>query len=701
MSRKFIVNAITLVFLLSPQFMMGTASAKEVEEISCEDATEEQVLISFEEGEIAKNIAKFYAYLKEIHKLPTKDYTVKAGKALAVSLVEDKILFRGYPSAEFDPLLCKLNPDIWGTNCDTDDYPSGITIQVPDVQLTAYDYFMPYYPKKGETVEEILKTVEAKVKKQGASEDRIQEFLLEYQTNLTQTDRPDLIDIYIPAVGYEVKLCLPRSEVENPDSKLFNLAPGNFFVTRLEKPVKLYSEPEPCEKLPGNNSLAMINHYYPKDLNDLKREEQAIVAIFDTEINVSHQDFWARNNVNAFENISSNSDSRPPISWDTAETCPHEENPSSFVKEMDHGTHLAGIIGARENQYGIKGVHPAVRLLTYGTENESIVEKLRDAIVYERAGIINMSWGFENDDSSNLTKLMRDYKKVLFVVAAGNMERQDHEKLEEIAEMTDMTDRMKKMESFFTKIPVCLYDFPNVITVGAMNSQNNNLWKESKRGEPFVHIAAPGESILSTFRQSQYIRASGTSQATAFVSGAAALLKSYQQYLSAEQIKERLMYTADLIPDLEEKLVSGRLLEGKVVSGRLNVKRALMHWDKDVLFLKTSSAEWIGELVPAPEDQDRLFKIYALGVGEDIKIEELRRIWWDEESKTYTVITYEKQKDGSRKFCKRVGVWFQPDGQPTFQAEVKQLAFKNGDTKPRPITLSNIRDLIVGIPRTD
>jgi subtilisin family serine protease len=68
------------------------------------------------------------------------------------------------------------------------------------------------------------------------------------------------------------------------------------------------------------------------------------------------------------------------------------------------------------------------------------------------------------------------------------------------------------------------YPLDNIISVASINRQDQ-LLPSSNFGK-LVHVAAPGLSILSTLPGGRYGMMSGTSQATAFVTGAAALMAS-------------------------------------------------------------------------------------------------------------------------------------------------------------------------------
>jgi subtilisin family serine protease len=95
----------------------------------------------------------------------------------------------------------------------------------------------------------------------------------------------------------------------------------------------------------------------------------------------------------------------------------------------------------------------------------------------------------------------------------------------------------------------------------------NKLLNSSNWGKKSVDVAAPGENIYSTLPRGQFGYMSGTSQATAFVTGVAALLLSYDSTLKPQQIKEIIMGSVDRFPHLEDKLAAG---------GRVNAYKALL-----------------------------------------------------------------------------------------------------------------------------
>ena len=104
-----------------------------------------------------------------------------------------------------------------------------------------------------------------------------------------------------------------------------------------------------------------------------------------------------------------------------------------------------------------------------------------------------------------------------------------------------------------------------MISVAATDSNDNLAWF-SDYGAGSVDIGAPGQSILSTWPGGGYMYEDGTSMATPFVAGAAALVKAADPNATAVGIKALLMGTADPASDLAGAVASG---------GRLDVSAAV------------------------------------------------------------------------------------------------------------------------------
>ena len=175
---------------------------------------------------------------------------------------------------------------------------------------------------------------------------------------------------------------------------------------------------------------------------------------------------------------------------------------ASYGDVHGHGTHIAGIIAAKNNDMGIIGVAPDSRLLNAKVADDMgrcYASALAEGIVWavdNGASVINISVEIRGD-SSELEKAV-DYawsEGSLVVAAAGN----------------DGNDS-----------PVYPAGYDNCVAVAATN-QNDGLAVLSNHGD-WVDVAAPGFSIYSTLPDDDYGIKTGTSFACAYVSGMAALL---------------------------------------------------------------------------------------------------------------------------------------------------------------------------------
>ena len=213
----------------------------------------------------------------------------------------------------------------------------------------------------------------------------------------------------------------------------------------------------------------------------------------------------------------------------------------------DHGTHVAGIIAADPTQGKLTGVAPKAKVIPANFMNQKGEGSLSDAVLAmdyvanEGARIINASWGGPCP-SPTLEAAVRglEGRGVLFVTASGN----------------DGVD-LDAVPSY-----PAAYTAATQITVAATYS-SDFLTGWSNSSFKFVNLAAPGAQILSTVPGGLYRSLDGTSMATPFVAGAAALLLSAKPSATPAQVKQALLSSVDV----KEYRVSSQ--------GRLNVRKAL------------------------------------------------------------------------------------------------------------------------------
>jgi len=224
-----------------------------------------------------------------------------------------------------------------------------------------------------------------------------------------------------------------------------------------------------------------------------------------------------------------------------------------------HGTHIAGIVGAEGgNNYGVTGVAPKVSLMILKyfdpkSASNNLVNTIKafDYAVRMNAHVINYSGGGLEFSKKEFMAVKRaEQKGILFVAAAGN----------------------ERTNSDFNKYYPADYDLDNIISVTAINPTQRVL-SSSNYGVNTVDIAAPGENIYSTLPDKSFGPMTGTSQATAFVSGVAALLMSHNRDFDAKAVRKYILRTGDSLKWLKTKTQTSK---------KLNVYRSLTMLDQGV-----------------------------------------------------------------------------------------------------------------------
>jgi len=370
-----------------------------------------------------------------------------------------------------------------------------------------------------------------------------------------------------------------RKRIEKIDVYCIRIPPHKTLLEMIEKyekdPNVEYAEPNYVRKAyiipndpgcqgPNPPQWGIFKIKAPQAWETEKGASNIIIAIVDSGVNYNHEDLSAHIWLNDDPVDGSDNDGNGKIDdycgWDFVGsdfTSPSEDNNPMDV--VDHGTYCAGIACAEtDNATGIAGVSwdskiMVVRVLDdIGYSNDSIIAPGIRYAADEGADIINLSLG--GPASSNTLKNAVNYvynKGCTLVAASGNS------------------------NSPSVDYPAA-YD--NVIAVGATNQNDERCdvsdWGYDSEGRPQgsnygeeLEVVAPGNDILSTLLGGGYGQDSGTSYATPFVAGLAALIWSRNPDLPNSDVMDIIKSSADDIESEGWDEYTGY--------GRINVERAL------------------------------------------------------------------------------------------------------------------------------
>jgi serine protease len=320
-----------------------------------------------------------------------------------------------------------------------------------------------------------------------------------------------------------------------------------------------------------NSGLADADIDAPEAWDLTTGSGSVVVAVIDTGVDYTHPDLaaniWTNPGETGLDSLGRDKASNgvdddgngfvdDVHGWDA------RNNDGDPMDDHDHGTHVAGTIGAvGNNSLGVVGVNWNVTMVATkflgadgsGTTAGAVtcldyLHNLKDRGVNILATSNSWGSGSENDQALKDAIERSHARGILFVAAAGN---------------GDFFGRGINNDS--SPFYPASFNNANIIAVAATD-RNDRKAPWSNYGAASVDLGAPGVSIWSTIRNGSYDSFSGTSMATPHVTGAAALLRAYDPTITHLQIKDRLLSTGDPNTDLEGRTVSGN---------RLNVHNAL------------------------------------------------------------------------------------------------------------------------------
>jgi subtilisin family serine protease len=224
----------------------------------------------------------------------------------------------------------------------------------------------------------------------------------------------------------------------------------------------------------------------------------------------------------------------------------HHDGVTSGDDDVGHGSHIAGIIGAKDNSIGVVGIVPDARLWSIkvcDSAGDCKVSNQIKGIEYaiehaDEIDVLNLS--IENPNSPALNSAIDAAVNagITVIASAGNRG----------ADASQTTPANN----------------PNVLTVSAIGDSDGKcggvgeeiVLKQGKVSDdgfaffsnfgPAVKIAAPGVKIFSTYNGTGYAVDSGTSMAAPHVSGAAALYKLQNPTASPSEVMKNILAQGSL-----------------------------------------------------------------------------------------------------------------------------------------------------------
>ena len=198
------------------------------------------------------------------------------------------------------------------------------------------------------------------------------------------------------------------------------------------------------------------------------------------------------------------------IDFDHPDLTVDQQRSKSFINGVEsadddngHGTHIAGVIGAKNNDIGVMGVAAGATLVSLKAldkdgngELSAIIEALGYVNENGHAGdVVNLSVGEDNVSTILDDQVKNTAARGIYVaIAAGND---------------------KELAANFSPGRA---NGKNIFTVSAIDSLDN-FASFSNYGNEVIDYAAPGVRILSTYKDGKYAYMSGTSMASPHLAG--------------------------------------------------------------------------------------------------------------------------------------------------------------------------------------
>jgi hypothetical protein len=565
-------------------------------------------------GSVSEVMAAFYEYQHGRGILPVRDVPVTHN--VERTLRVNRVLLAGYVT-QLDALLCRINPGLCGRDGKLRPVHEGETVRVPDIHSENYIDAISV-TLKGERLGDVLdRSVQSAEFASFKSEGRLREMNADVYGGkepagplLTRTGGTFTVPVeyvrYIAAI--DAADAPPRPGALTALVKRFE---GLSIISQEERLAMAYGtsvqppqEPVEFAKLRKAFERVLKTIEY-EPLPDALHLQTVKVGIAEKVFDENHPVFadaasrvWLppEDVINAL-----NSGGAPPPAFSLREPT-----------ELDHGTGVAALIAGRKLAFGGSGLAPKVLVVPLHSSDPAIGDDVRKAYL-RGVRLFNISAHYGIDvEPAALRQRIVGYPNALFVVAAGNNVAPDRP-----------LDQQQVCRDF-RAYPVCwASEYANLLVVTGTTASGDALVAPLPGDTPTpgtnwsptnVHVAAPGDGFHAPGAGGAYVPVRGSSFAAPLVTATAALLQA-QRIVDPVLIKQRIIATADPVVGLT----------GRVLAGRLNVRRAIMEPTKGVISRKNTDGT-VERVTLLPENASRVTLRTALGQDRVFPLDQIKRL---------------------------------------------------------------------------
>ena len=282
-------------------------------------------------------------------------------------------------------------------------------------------------------------------------------------------------------------------------------------------------------------------------------KKRPVIAILDTGVDITHPDLvdniWTKpgtDDVHGYDFIN---------------------NTTEIRDYNSHGTHVAGIAAASNDEIGIIGANPQALIMPItvmqsdGSGDVATIAKGVDYALENGATIINMSFGGYANSNTLRKSLAKAYQTAVLVAGAGNDCKAIYNECSHssFSAKNDMVFYPAGYE-FVIGVQAAtksgdLAQWSNYDCDGPTFSlPNKDIWSDSE-GSVNYEMIVPGTNILSTFPEGNYRTLNGTSMSAPLLAGGISVLQMVKEYGSQEVLWGDIIHSSNLAKafDIKER----------------------------------------------------------------------------------------------------------------------------------------------------